>query len=249
MGPGQTRTYTASYTISQSAVDNGGVKNSVLVTASNLTGTQFTNDVSDDGNDSDGNTANDTTDTLITSDASLEAVKTFVNKDNDGDGLISVGDKIVYTITVKNTGNVTQNSIYLEDIITDFDGNARQLDPYSGWSNRIGFVSSTAGSPRQKLVSGEVATYTATYTVVSGDIPSGGVKNSVIARSYIFPGGVQTELASDTSDDGDDTDGNLVDDPTKSYLGILPSFEVTKTATVTDNGNGSVELEIQLFIP
>ena len=240
LGPGQTRTYTASYTISQSAVDNGGVKNSVLVTASNLTGTQFTNDVSDDGNDSDGNTANDTTDTLITSDASLEAVKTFINKDNDGDGLISVGDKIVYTITVKNTGNVTQNSIYLEDIITDFDGNARQLDPYSGWSNRIGFVSSSAGSPRQKLVSGEVATYTATYTVVSGDIPSGGVKNSVIARSYIFPGGVQTELASDTSDDGDDTDGNLVDDPTKSYLGILPSFEVTKTATVTDNGNGSV---------
>ena len=40
LGPGQTRTYTASYTISQSAVDNGGVKNSVLVTASNLTGTQ-----------------------------------------------------------------------------------------------------------------------------------------------------------------------------------------------------------------
>ena len=142
------------------------------MTASNLTGTQFTNDVSDDADDSDGNTANDTTDTLITSDASLEAVKTFVNNDNDGDGLISVGDKIVYTITVKNTGNVTQNSIYLEDIITDFDGNARQLDPYSGWSNRIGFVSSSAGSPRQKLVSGEVATYTATYTVVSGDIPS-----------------------------------------------------------------------------
>ena len=85
-----------------------------------------------------------------------------------------------------------------------------------------------------------MATYTATYTVVSGDIPSGGVKNSVLATSYVFPGGIQTELASDTSDDGDDTDGNLVDDPTKSYLGILPSFEVTKTATVTDNGNGSI---------
>ncbi|MDG2396558.1 MAG: hypothetical protein P8M03_02770, partial [Flavobacteriaceae bacterium] len=239
LSPGATRTYTASYTISQAAVDNGGVKNSVLVTASNLTGTQFVNDVSDDGIDGDGNTVDDKTETLISADATLEATKTFTNKDNDGDGLISVGDKVVYTITVKNTGNVTQNSIYLTDTLTDFDGAARQLDPYA-WSNRIAFVSSTASSSRGSLVSGETASYTATYTVVSGDISSGGVKNSVVATSYVFPEGVQTVLASDTSDDGDDTDGNVVDDPTKSYLGILPSFEVTKTATVTDNGNGVI---------
>jgi uncharacterized repeat protein (TIGR01451 family) len=167
LAPGATRTYTATYTISQSAVDNGGVKNSVLVTASNLTGTQFTSDQSDDGDDSDGNAVNDTTDTLITADAKLEATKTFTSVDNDSDGLISVGDIVVYTITVKNTGNITQNFIYLEDTITDFDGNARQLDPFA-WSNRIAFVSASSSSPRGTLISGETATYTASYTIVSG---------------------------------------------------------------------------------
>ena len=39
----------------------------------------------------------------------------------------------------------------------------------------------------------------------------------------------------DQSDDGDDTDGNLVDDPT--VVDIIPntSMEITKTATVIDN--------------
>ena len=61
-----------------------------------------------------------------------------------------------------------------------------------------------------------------------------------MATSYTYPLGVQTAQASDTSDDGDDTDGNTSDDPTKSYIGVLPSIEVTKTAAVTDNGDSTL---------
>ena len=48
---------------------------------------------------------------------------------------------------------------------------------------------------------------------------------------------------SDTSDDGDDTDGNTTDDTTVVEITPLPEIEVTKTATVTDNNNnGLVDL-------
>ena len=39
-------------------------------------------------------------------------------------------------------------------------------------------------------------------------------------------------------DDGDDTDGNTVNDPTVTTVTGSPSLEVTKTAAVTDNGDG-----------
>ena len=39
-------------------------------------------------------------------------------------------------------------------------------------------------------------------------------------------------------DDGDDDDGNTTDDPTETTITASPSLEVTKTAAVTDNGDG-----------
>ena len=48
---GGVKTYVASYTIAQNALDNGGVRNSALVRASNVAGTIYVEDISDDGND------------------------------------------------------------------------------------------------------------------------------------------------------------------------------------------------------
>ena len=67
--------------------------------------------------------------------------------------------------------------------------------------------------------------------------------NSAVAKSYWYPPPLNnlTLRVSDTSDDGDDTDGNVTDDKTISYTGVVPAFEVTKTATSTDsNGNGTL---------
>ena len=55
-----------------------------------------------------------------------------------------------------------------------------------------------------------------------------------------------TNNVSDTSDDGDDTDGNTTDDKTIIITASDAAIEVTKTATVTQNdgnltnGNGDV---------
>ena len=52
----------------------------------------------------------------------------------------------------------------------------------------------------------------------------------------------QSNDVSDTSDDGDDTDGNTVDDPTVTEITPRPSIEISKTALVQDqNSNGKTD--------
>ena len=154
LAPGAVKTYLASYTIAQNALDNGGVRNSALVRASNVAGTIYVEDISDDGIDADGNTVTDTTDTLITPNPSLNLTKTYVNNDNDGDGTISAGDNIVYTFSLLNDGNVTQRFIYITDYITDFNGNVLELDNFTS-PNNLNFISASQGSPNGTLISGK----------------------------------------------------------------------------------------------
>ncbi len=53
---GETETYTATYIISSTAANTGGVYNSVTATASSPGNTNDVTDISDDGDDTDGNT-------------------------------------------------------------------------------------------------------------------------------------------------------------------------------------------------
>ena len=70
------------------------------------------------------------------------------------------------------------------------------------------------------------------------------INNTAIATAS-SPG--QTNNVSDTSDDGDDTDGNTVDDSTVVPIYQNPVIEATKTVSITDNnGNGTKELKHQL---
>ena len=64
----------------------------------------------------------------------------------------------------------------------------------------------------ERLLSGEAATYTASYTGVSADEVALGGKNQAVARAYWYPppGNVLSVRTSDTNISGDDTDGNLV---------------------------------------
>ncbi len=246
IAPLSTKTYLASYTISQSALDNGGLKNTALVQASNIAGTIYVTDISDDGDDSDSNTATDTTDVIIAANSSLNLTKTYVNIDNDSDGVISSGDKLVYTFSVINDGNITQNYIFITDAISDFDGNTLALDSYAS-PNRLAFNSNSNGSTPGTLISGEVGTYTATYTVQSANIASGGISNTATASSFVYIDGNPVIKAFDKSDDGDDTDGNTIDDPTLSYFGGMPIIEVTKTATYTGSADGADVGDIAVF--
>ena len=205
--------------------------------ASNLTNNIFVNDTSDDGDTGAGNTNSDPTIYQIAAAPSLDVTKTFVNTDLDGDGLVSAGDKLTYTILVKNNGNITQRSLYVTDVITDIASNTRNLD---NLNNLPEFVrSNSQGSENGTLLSGEVATFTVTYTIVAGDVTAGGVMNQATAKTFYYPDGLNPVLrAEDVSDDGDDTDGNTTNDKTITYTGVVPAFKVIKTATKVDDGNG-----------
>ena len=219
-------TYTATYQVNQQAVDSGQIKNTVLVTASSPGQTNNVTDQSDDGDDSDGNTTNDSTVISITATPSLEVVKSATVSDVNGNSITDKDDIITYTIGVKNNGNVTLTGLTLTDTLTD--GNTSTLSLDGGPT----FVSATTSSTATTLLVSGVATFTASYTISQGALDSGRVLNSVLATAS-SPG--QTNNVSDISDDPSTAAAN---DKTITTITASPSIEVTKTVTVTDNGDG-----------
>ena len=228
---GEIASYTATYTITQDAVDSGSVVNTVMATASSPQNTNDVTDRSDNGDDSDGETQDDNTVVVLSRSSELEATKTASVIDNNTSGSTDLGDTIVYTITVENKGNVTLSGVSLTDTLLDGDGS-----PLSLTSGPI-FTSSTASSAQGTLMVGETATYTASYTITQAALDTGGVSNSVLVTGS-SPG--QSNNVTDTSDDGDDSDGNTEDDTTDTSIDNSPSLEVTKTSAITDNGDGVV---------
>ncbi|SDB47304.1 conserved repeat domain-containing protein/gliding motility-associated C-terminal domain-containing protein [Flavobacteriaceae bacterium MAR_2010_188] len=223
---GETATYTATVALTQAVVDAGGVINSVLVNGSSPQNVNVT-DVSDDGDDADGNTLNDSTETLIPETTAMEVTKVASLADN-GDGVIGIDDVVSYTITIQNNGNVTIRNLNIVDTLTDLDGLPLNL------TTGPTFVDADLGSPAGRIKSREIATYTATYVLTQSDVNSGGVRNSVTVNG-ISP---NSTPVSDVSDDGIDSDGNTVDDPTETLIDQNPGIEATKIASLSDNGNG-----------
>nr|AOE13304.1 putative internalin [uncultured bacterium] len=228
---GEMVTYLATYVIDQTAVDSGQVMNTVLSTASTPNGTDDVTDRSDDGDDTDGETEDDETVTLIPQSPSIEVTKTATITDNNEDGANNAGDTINYTITVENTGDVTLTGLILEDVLTDGQNNALNIT-----SGPV-FVTSDQGTTEGSLAVGETATYSATYVIDQIAVDSGQIMNSVLA---VANNTLNTEDVSDISDNGDDTDGNTEDDPTVTAVSQSPSIEVTKLAMLTDNGDNLV---------
>ena len=224
---GEIATYSANYVIGQSAADSGSIINSILFRGNSPGKAGDVFDISDNGDDTDGNLADDQTIVTTISNLSLEATKTAEVTDN-GDGEIGVGDIITYTITVENKGNSTLRDLSIDDQLTDGNGNSLTL------SNGPFFSGSDKGSNKGLLVSGETATYIAFYIIESESASSGKIINSVTASAF-GPG--STSKITDVSDNGNDTDGNTSDDPTIVYIAPRPEIEVTKTASVTDNGD------------
>ena len=223
---GETATYTATYVITQSDVDAGGVSNSVVADGDSPMGTNV-NDTSDDDDDLDGNTTDDPTETFIPEAPSIEAVKTVAISNDIAPVGASLGDELTYTITVENTGNVTLSNVMLTDTFLDANGNPLVLTGPT-------FVSADLGSVEGTLQVGEVATYTATHIVTQSDIDAGGLSNSVVADAN---SPMSTDV-SDTSDDDDDTDGNTEDDPTVTVIIQNPSISLIKTTLPLADTNG-----------
>ena len=116
--------FTYDYTITTEDVNAGVISNSIIITSRS----QSITDISDDGDDSDGNTEDDPTETTMFTIMSMEATKTVSPTDVNGDGIIGVGDKAVFTLVVSNTGNTDITSLQLSDTLTDLDNVELGLD-------------------------------------------------------------------------------------------------------------------------
>lgn len=108
---------------------------------------------------------------------SLSLVKTGVFQDENGDGAAQVGETILYTFEVCNTGNVGITNITITDALVTVVGGPIDL--------AVGACDST--------------TFTASYALTEADIEAGSVQNSATAGGDGPDGPV-------TVDDDEDTD-------------------------------------------
>ena len=224
---GEQATYRATFIVDNQAMNAGGVSNTATVTAQ---GTNST--VTDTSDDPSTSTPNDATvTTLSTISSSIVLTKAASISDTNGDGSIGVGDTITYTLVATNTGNDDLSGVSITDVLSDLAGNALTL------TTQPTFVSANLGSVEGSLQIGEQATYRATFIVDNQAMNAGGVSNTATVTAQ----GTNSTVT-DTSDDPSTSTPN---DPTITRLTTVTpqsSIEVTKTATITDNGNGTTGL-------
>ena len=231
---GETATYNASFIITQQAIDAGGVSNTVTVVSSSPGKTNDIFDISDDGDDTDGNTQNDPTITRTTTTTPPSSSITLTKADNiadtNGDGSIGIGDTITYTLVATNTGNDALSSVTITDILSDLAGNALTL------TMQPTFISSSSGSPQGSLQIGEQATYRATFIVNNQAMNAGGVSNTATVTAQ-----GTSNVVTGTSDD---PSTSTLNDATVTILSTTPpssSITLTKADNIADtNGDGSI---------
>ena len=121
---GEIATYTATFTINQQALDSGRVVNTVLATASSP-GQSNVTDRSDNGDDSDGETEDDDTITILSRSPLIEA--TSISYGQQQQWCYGLRDTITYTITAQNKGTVTLSEVTIADTIVDGNSSALTL--------------------------------------------------------------------------------------------------------------------------
>ena len=210
LAPTDSCTLTGTYVVSQANADAGSITNTATSSSTN-------------GSDTLARSAALTL--VVNQDAGLEVTKT-------SSGTTNLGDTVSYTILVKNTGNVTVDSITLADTLTDAAGGALTIAAPS-------FGSADSASAEGTLVPGETATYTTSFVITQAVIDAGGLSNTATASGKDPSDGD----VSDVSDDGDDTDGNTADDPSTTAITRSPSLTLIKTASdPTDPDSNGVDV-------
>ncbi|ALN55982.1 mucin-2 precursor [Lysobacter enzymogenes] len=149
--PGQTCVLTGTYSVTQADANAGIVRNAAIVTAETPPGvpSPCTAGASDPK-------CNPKLDVPVIQAPGLKSVKTMDrNADEDGNGQVSVGDTLTYSITVTNTGNVTLTDVVVADAkIAPNTITCASVDP------------------------GRTCVLTGTYTVVQADVDAAGVVNT-----------------------------------------------------------------------
>ena len=228
----ETWIYTATRTLRQSDLNSGGLLNQIRVDARDPVNAAVS-DVSDDGIDGDGQTTEDVTEFRAVTKAELNVVKTVITP------ATQVGEMVTFEVVAENTGNQDISGLTASDTMTRLDGSPvpTEIIPQSV---------PTVLSP------GQTAIWRVTHVLTQADVDAGGLSNSALVSALDVLG----EPLSDLSNNGIDTDGNLIDDPTVMAVDPVPSLEVIKVAgedvgtqalqtvdyIITAHNNGNVTL-------
>ncbi|MGO3183307.1 MAG: DUF7507 domain-containing protein [Aequorivita sp.] len=210
LAPGETDStmFTATYTITQDDIDAGFVENQATVTGTDNSGTTVS-DLSDD----DSEFEDDPTVTVLCQDPAIALIKAGVPVDENDNGCADIGETILYTFSVKNTGNVALTNVIVTDPMVTVVG---------------GPINLAAGEE-------DLTTFTAIYTVTQTDVDTGFIENQATAEGTASNG----DMVSDQSDDN----SYLEDDPTVTVLCQNPSISLEKIGEFNDeNGNGASEV-------
>ena len=179
LAPGETdaTTFTATYSITQSNIDDGFVQNQAEVTGNDPQGNEVS-DLSDD----DVLTEDDPTVTELCQNASIALIKEGTVNDTNGNGCADVKETITYNFTVINNGNVTINNIDISDALVNVQGGPITLAPGAT----------------------DVSTFTAVYSITQANINDGFVENQAEVTGLDPQGNTVSDLSDDNSPLEDD---------------------------------------------
>ncbi|UZD21773.1 DUF7507 domain-containing protein [Algoriphagus halophytocola] len=152
---------------------------------------------------------------------SINLVKTAEVESEDD--CYDTGDSVTYTFVITNTGNVTLNSVTLEEV--NFTGTGDLSD--------VNFEGTSMGSSEGTLKPGETATYTASYIITLDDTNARFINNQARATG-IF---VETEVQ--------DLSGESIDSDVETQVDLCqrPAIELLKDGVFNDenqDGFGNV---------
>ncbi|WP_447912073.1 DUF7507 domain-containing protein [Microbacterium phyllosphaerae] len=163
LAAGQSAIFTATYVTTQADLDHGSVSDQATATATPPTGPALSNSTG-----------------VVTVTAAQSGALTLSKTAQPGT-VDSVGDVIDYRFTVTNSGNVTLQTLAIDE--TSFSG-----------SGSLSAIS----CPTAPLAPGATAECTASYPVTQADLTAGAVENTATA-SAVDPGGTSVVSAESTA--------------------------------------------------
>ncbi|SFR64384.1 beta strand repeat-containing protein [Litoreibacter janthinus] len=215
----ETWVYSATHVITQSDVNATGFTNTATVEADGPAGTGTVDDMSDNGNDSDGNTEDDLTPFNITAEPQITTTKVVT-----GTPGTMAGESVSWTITARNTGNVDISGVEISDSLTRADGTLLPPPPI------------TTAPASTDLDVGEELVWVLTHELSQEDIDAGGLSNSATVSGE----GPNGEPVEDISADEDPFDGDIESDPTVLTIPAAPGLDVIKTLKTPGVRQGEV---------
>lgn len=220
-GAQDTATFTATYPLTQADLDAGQVSNTATVTGQDPSNTDVTDQ---SGTAVDNDTA---TVTILPEQPvlvpNLTIAETMAHTDSDNSGDVTVGDTLVYTITVINSGETAVMGLAVTPSLIRADNSNVQIT--------LSALDFSVGSSLSQMLVGGTATATVTHVITADDLAAGQLTASATAAAWEYSDETSAEPIPGT-EDVTDTLGDPIVTPVTSHGN--PSIALRKSGVHND---------------